>query len=185
MRFTGSFQLPGNLGLRLARPDDRDFLLDLFIEARPWLGWVDRDAEFIRFLYEDQNRINNLGAGSVYPEHLDFVIESAGAPCGRMRIDLGYGDWRVTDLQIRLAARGKGVGEGVLRAVQEVAKSRTMPVTLATPSTVGSARGFYERLGFVVREIRHPMIEMIWYPPGHPDAARAGAAAAQAAFSAI
>jgi GNAT superfamily N-acetyltransferase len=185
MHFSGKFQLPGNLGLRLARPEDRDFQLDLFMEARPWLGLVDREADFVRFLYEDQNRITNLGAAARYPEHLDFIVESAGTPCGRLRIDLGYGDWRVSDLQVRLAARGKGVGEGVLRAVQEIATKPMMPITLSTPSMTGSARGFYEKLGFVVREIRHPMLEMIWYPPGHPDATRAGAAAAQAAFLAI
>lgn len=184
MNFTGAFQLPGNLGLRLARPDDRDFFLDLFIEARPWLGLVDREADFVRFLYEDQMRINNIGAGTVYPEHLDFTIESVGTPCGRMRIDLGYGDWRISDLQVRLAARGKGVGEGVLRAVQEIAGKSMMPITLATPSMMGSARGFYEKLGFVVREIRHPSLEMIWYPPGHPNAGRTTAPAIDA-FAAI
>lgn len=184
MHFTGSFQLPGNLGLRLARPDDRDFLLDLFIEARPWLGMVDREADFIRFLYEDQKRITDLGAGTAYPEHLDFVIDSAGTPCGRMRIDLGYADWRISDLQVRLAARGKGVGEGVIRAVQEIAKKTMVPITLATPSMTGSARGFYEKLGFVVREIRHPLLEMIWYPPNHPQAAQPTAPGI-AAFSTI
>lgn len=184
MPFSGKFQLPGNLGLRLARPEDRDFFLDLFIEARPWLGLDDREADFIRFLYEDQLRITNLGTGSVYPEHLDFIIESAGTPCGRMRIDLGYADWRISDLQVRLAARGKGVGEGVLRAVQEIAAKPLMPIALSTPSMTGSARGFYERLGFVVREIRHPMLEMIWYPPGHPESGRASALA-QAAFTTI
>lgn len=184
MSFSGAFQLPGNLVMRLARPDDRDFLLDLFIEARPWLGWADREAEFIRFLYEDQNRIANAGAGAAYPEHLDFVIESAGERCARLRIDLGHADWRVTDLQVRTAARGKGVGEGVLRAVQEVAKTQKMPVTLATPSTVGSARGFYEKLGFVVAEIRHPVLQMVWYPPGHP-LAGAPTDVARAAFGTI
>jgi ribosomal protein S18 acetylase RimI-like enzyme len=170
--------------LRLARPEDRAFLLDLFIEARPWLGLVDRESDFIRFLYEDQQRICDLGARAMYPEHLDFVVESAGTPCGRMRIDLGYTNWRLTDLQVRSAARGRGVGEGVLRAVQEIAKKPIMPVTLSTPSTIGSARGFYEKLGFVVREIRHPMLEMIWYPPGHPMAGRP-TGAESAAFTAI
>lgn len=184
MQFTGSFQLPGNLALRQARPDDRDFFLDLFIEARPWLGLVDREADFIRFLYEDQLRITNLGAAAVYPEHLDFVVESAAAPCGRLRIDLGLADWRISDLQVRQAARGKGVGAGVLRAVQEIAKRPMMPLALSTPSMIGSARGFYEKLGFVVREIRHPVLEMVWFPPGHP-AADGRTAAAFDAFSAI
>lgn len=170
----GSLRLYGGLSMRFATPADQDFLLDLFIEARPWLGLADGGRDFIRFLYEDQMRITRLGAEARYPQHLDFVVEKTGQSVGRLIVDLGYTDWRIAELQIRAAARGKGIGSDLIRSLQTSAESGRMPLTLSTPTSMGIAP-LYQRLGFRVMEVVEPMCHMAWFPPGHPQAATTAA----------
>lgn len=182
--FAGSFALPGGLGMRFATPSDEDFLLQLFIEARPWLSWADGNRDFLRTLHEQQYEALRAGLGQMYPEHLDFVIEKTGERVGRLAVDLGYGDWRVSELQILTRARGKGIGSDVLRGLQMAAGGQLLPITLSTPMIGSHGRAVYERLGFRVTAVDPPHYHMAWFPQGHPMAASAGAAAGAAALPA-
>lgn len=164
----GSFQLPGGLGLRFAAPTDQDFLLDLFIEARPWLGWAEGNKDFIRNLYENQYNVMRTGQENLYPEHLDMIIQRTGQDVGRLVIDLGYGDWRVSEIQIKAAARGKGVASDLLRGLQIAASKSMLPITLSTPMFWIGARSLYERLGFQVMAAEPPYLHLAWFPAGHP-----------------
>lgn len=179
--FTGSFALPGNLSLRFVAPSDETFLLDLFIEARPWLGWADGEKDFIRNLYEQQYKTMRAGQEAIYPEHMDLVVEQAGDRIGRLVVDLGYSDWRVSELQILTRARGKGVGSNVLRGLQMAAAKMLLPITLSTPMMGSHGRQVYERLGFRVMSVDPPHFHMAWFPQGHPMAATAGTAAVASA----
>jgi len=170
----GSFALPGGLGLRFAAPTDEDFLLDLFIEARPWLGWAEGNKDFIRDLYESQYKIMRAGQENRYPEHLDMIIQRTGQDVGRLVIDLGHADWRVSEIQILTAARGKGIASDLLRGLQMAAGKSMLPITLSTPMFWFGARSLYERLDFKVVSIDPPHLHLAWFPPGHPMAQGAG-----------
>lgn len=171
--FAGSLALPGGLGLRFTAPSDENFLLELFIEARPWLSWAEGDRDFLRTLYEQQYKTMRAGQESIYPEHLDFIIEKAGDRVGRLVVDLGYSDWRVSELQVLTKARGTGIGSGTLRGLQMAATSMLLPITLSTPMVGSHGRQVYERLGFRVTSIAPPHYHMAWFPQGHPMAAPA------------
>jgi len=160
----GSIPLLGGLDLRHTGPRDMPFLLDLFREARPWLAWADLDRDAIQALYEQQYRAMRAGQESLYPEHLDFVVERTGQAVGRLIVDLGYADWRVSELQIVAAARGKGIGSSVIRSLQQAAGSQRMPITLSTPMFGSDGRAVYERLDFRVTAIRPPHYDMAWSP---------------------
>lgn len=170
---TGSFTLLGGLSLRSTTPVDEDFLLQLFIDVRPWLAWAEGDRDFIRALYEQQYRVMRTGQEAIYPEHLDFIIEKTGQRVGRLVIDLGYADWRVSELQIIAKAQGKGIGSDLLRSLQKAAGSSMMPLTLSTPMYWFSALQFYQQLGFCVMANDPPYYHMAWFPPGHPMATSA------------
>ncbi|WP_298370826.1 hypothetical protein [Azospirillum sp.] len=129
----GSFAFPGNLTARFTTPSDETFLLDLFIEARPWLSWAEGSKDFIRNLYEQQYKTMRAGQEAIYPEHVDLVIEKAGDRVGRLVVDLGYADWRVSEPQILTEARGKGIGSDVLRGLQMAAGKMLLPISLSTP----------------------------------------------------
>jgi len=171
--FAGSIQLMGGLSMRFARPTDEDFLLELFMSSRPWLDWTSHDRDFVRALYEQQYKTMRIGHESLYPEHLDFVVEKTGQAVARLMIDLGYADWRVTELEIHERARGKGIGSDLMRSLQAVAANAGMPLTLAVPMFLTKAQQFYARLGFGVVMQQPPVLQLAWYPPGHPLAANA------------
>ena len=173
---TGSLPLFGGLGLRPIRPSDQDFLLQLFIESRPWLSWADTDRDVLQALYEQQFRTMRAGLESVCPEHMDFIVERTGQAVGRLVVDLGYADWRISELAIVAAARGKGIGSDLVRSLQAAAGRVRLPLTLSTPMAGTNARPLYERLGFRVTAVLPPHYEMAWYPPGVPGPQAAGAA---------
>lgn len=166
--YAGSIPLVGGLGLRPIRPADQTFLLQLFVETRPWLSWASDDRDVLQALYEQQYKALREGLGTMYPEHLDFVIERTGQAVGRLAVDLGYADWRISELGILAAARGKGIGSDVVRSLQIGAERMRLPITLSTPIYGTDARPLYERLGFRVMAVRPPLYEMAWYPPGVP-----------------
>jgi GNAT superfamily N-acetyltransferase len=169
MNFQGKLNFAGGTSLRLVRPSDDEFLLGLFMAARPYLAISHPDPAFVRFLYEDQRRINRLGAESRYPEHLEFVIERTGQDIGLLRLDFGYTDWRIAELALHPRARAKGIGSTILKGLQAVAGEARMTLSLSTPSTIGSAAAFFARYGFVTvpgAEPFSPVLHMVWYPPG-------------------
>ncbi|MCP1614222.1 GNAT superfamily N-acetyltransferase [Azospirillum lipoferum] len=168
--FSGSFPFPGNLTARFTTPADETFLLDLFIEARPWLAWAQGSPDFLRALYEQQYRAMRAGQEAIYPEHVDLVVEKAGDRVGRVVVDLGYRNWRVSELQVLERARGKGVGSDVLRGLQMAATGPMMGITLSTPIIGSNGRQVYQRLGFRTTGYEPPHFHMGWLPPGHPEA---------------
>lgn len=150
--------------MRFVRPSDENFLLDLFMAARPWFNWVDHERDYIRFLYDEQMRITRLGTGAAYPEHMDFIIERTGQAVAHVVVDLGYHDWRITQLEVHAQARGKGIGSDVVRSLQGAAIRACLPLTVS--ALVGtSAPAFYARLGFRLAGEQPPMVHMAWLPP--------------------
>lgn len=177
-RLNGSLRFPGGVELRFATPADEAFLIDLFISSRPWLSWVDGEKDFIRALYEQQYTVMRSGQESVYPEHLDFVIETTGVAVGRLIVDLGYGDWRIAELHVAVAARGRGIGSSVIRGLQAAAGKCQLPLTLSTPIMGSNGYGIYSRLGFQVTAVTPPSLQMAWFPASHPQANPSEVAAA-------
>ncbi|UHC15074.1 GNAT family N-acetyltransferase [Methylobacterium currus] len=173
---SGSLPLFGGLGLRPPRPSDQAFLLQLFVESRPWLSLAGDDRDMLQALYEQQYAALRAGLETAYPEHLDFILERTGQAVGRVLIDLGRADWRLSELQVAAAARGKGIGTDLVRSLQAAAERVRLPITLSTPM-VGATdgRALYERLGFRVTAVRPPHYAMAWSPPGVPLPPAAGA----------
>ncbi|MBB4008169.1 GNAT family N-acetyltransferase [Allorhizobium taibaishanense] len=166
--FNGSFMLGDGLNLRLVRKSDQGLIFQLFMESRPWLSWADASSDFIRDLYEQQFKALRAGVESVYPDHLDFIIESSGSAAGRIIVDLGYADWRISELQVLKRARGLGIGSNVIKGLQAAATRGNLPLTLSTPMFGSNSFPLYQRLGFQVVQEQAPMYHLAWFPPGHP-----------------
>ena len=169
--FSGSFQMPGGVALRLVRSGDGDFLFRLFVDARPWLSWTDGGDDATRALYEQQYRAMQAGKDAVYPEHLDLVIERMGEAVGRVVVDLGYGNWRIAELQIAAVAQRGGIGTNVVRGLQMAAARTGVCLRLAAPMFGSHGRRLYEQLGFRLCATDGALAQMEWHPP---DAAVAG-----------
>ena len=166
--FQGKLQLFGGLALRQTRAEDSVFLMDMFITARPWLCESSGDPDFVRFLYEDQYRINRNGLETLYPEHLDFLIERTGQSVGRLTLDFGRSDWRISILEIHPQARRKGIGGDLVRSLQKAASGPKMVLSGAALAYPPGGLDFWVRQGFRVMAMRPPILEIAWYPPGRP-----------------
>ncbi|CAO3437974.1 GNAT family N-acetyltransferase [Azospirillum doebereinerae] len=167
-KYQGTLPLLGGLSIRAQRPSDEDFLLGLFIDARPWLAKAHHDRDFIRMMYEQQYGAMRHGQEERYPEHLDFVVEKAGQAVGRLIIDLGRCDWRIAEVEIHRLARSKGIGSDLIRSIQGTAAQTGVPMTLSVLAAQTRVHWFYFRLGFQMLGNVPPMLELIWLPPGHP-----------------
>lgn len=164
MSLEGAFQLPGSLGLRFTAPADKTFLLDMFIAARPWLAESHPDADFVRDLYEDQLRINGIGQGQVYPDHLDFVVERTGQAIGHLVIQIGQEAWRIVQLEFHPLARGKGNGSDLVRGLQAGAERARVALTASALTEMARTLAFYQGLGFQVAGHRPLLTDLVWLP---------------------
>ncbi|MBF0108598.1 MAG: GNAT family N-acetyltransferase [Magnetococcales bacterium] len=161
---SGKLTMKGGLSLRFAGAGDEHFLLDMFKAARPWLAMASSDADLVQHLYEEQKRITRIGNETVYPEHLDFIIEKLGQDVGHMVVDLSSDHWRLSQLEIHPQGQGKGIGSDAVLSIMSAAGNARVPLTVATPVVLSRVVGFYRKLGFAVRALVPPMVELIWIP---------------------
>lgn len=135
--------------LRPATPADRVFLLEVYASTRtaelavvPWT-----DAQRAAFL-EQQFTAQDSYWRTIRPDAAYDVIEEAGTPVGRLYVDRTPQEFRVVDIALIPAARGRGIGEGLLRGVLDEAGRAGRPVTIHVERG-NRARALYERLGFL------------------------------------
>ena len=76
-----------------------------------------------------------------------LAIESGGELAGFLALDEQGASIHIVNIELRPEAQRKGIGSAILRAIQQRAELRGMPVTLQVLK-VNPARALYERLGF-------------------------------------
>lgn len=160
--FAGSIAMLGGLSLRFVTPRDEGLLLELFMAARPWFQWADMERDAVRALYEQQRQITLAGTGAVYPEHLDFMVEKTGQAVAHLVIDLGYHDWRISQLEVHPLARSKGIGSDVVRSLQAAAARSGVALSAATPMAEPRAIKFWAGLGFLLAAETPPVLQLLW-----------------------
>lgn len=165
---TGAIPMLGGLSLRFVTPRDDDFLMLLFKAARPWFNWTTLERDAVWALYEQQMKVVRAGTGAVYPEHLDFVVEKTGQAVAHVVVDLGYHDWRITQLEVHPEARGKGIGSDIVRSLQAAAAKPRLPLTVSTLMTETRTVKFWGTLGFGLIAEMPPALHLAWLPPGRP-----------------
>ena len=166
--FTGKLTISGGLNLRLAETRDKAFLFALFQSSRSFLAQGTDDKDYLQLIYENQFHVMTQGQGDVYPEHLDFVIEKMGESIGRLVLNFGYVDWRISEIAVIPALRRSGIGRHVIGSIQTIALTQQKPITLAVNKHDERAKSFYARMGFGIIDETPLQYQLIWLPPGHP-----------------
>ncbi len=158
--------LPNGLSLRPTQPGDRDFERMLHAARRQDLWCAEAPVDEIHGLIEMQERAQIAGYGAQRPEACYYIIERTGVACGRMVIDFHAGGLRLVDLALVPEAQGKGVAETVVRALQKVADSIPVAITLCVFVQNAAALKCYRKLGFhpADRQQNAAFLEMIWHP---------------------
>ena len=76
-----------------------------------------------------------------------LAIEASGELAGFLDLDEKGESIYVENIELRPESQGQGIGAAILKAVQQRAETKKVPVTLQVLK-VNPARALYERLGF-------------------------------------
>lgn len=159
-----NLQLPLGLAIRPATPADNAFIEKLYKSTREDLQLVDAEQDFIETLIEQQFNAQRIGYGTRFPNAMYFIIEKHGHAIGRATLDFGSVEIRVVDIAFIAEARGKGFGEGVLKALQYAAGKTCTPLTLSVHCGNRAAKSLYAKLGFQVEQVSPPYEHLAWRP---------------------
>jgi ribosomal protein S18 acetylase RimI-like enzyme len=141
--------LADSVSLRPERPEDDAFLLDVYGSTRQeeldLTGWnaATREA-FIKMQFNAMRQ----GYAGMFPHGSFNVILLNQQPVGRIVVSRGDIEFRVVDMALLPAFRGRGVGTFLLRELIAEAARANKPVRLHVLKMSRATR-LYERLGFV------------------------------------
>jgi ribosomal protein S18 acetylase RimI-like enzyme len=150
--------------LRPAQPEDEQFLFQLFAESQEHLAAFRWNAELYRSLIEMQYRGRQQSYSAEFPRAVDAILciqdeERSATPVGRMLVDCAPEIWRIVDIAVLGAYRGKGLGSWALRLCQRQSEAAGAKLALAVRPE-NRARRLYERLGFRVTRLDALNVEM-------------------------
>ncbi len=152
------------LVIRPAGDHDRIFLEKLHASTRDDLTLIDEHPDFIEGLIQQQYRAQTEGYGNQFPNAMYFIVEKHQQAIGKVTVDFGHNEVRVIEIAFIREARGKGLGEEIIRCLQNAATQVATPLTLSVFSGNWQAKNFYLAMGFVVEDVQPPYEFMVWYP---------------------
>jgi ribosomal protein S18 acetylase RimI-like enzyme len=137
-----------HLHLRPAQAGDDAFLKELYAATRDDLRQAAIDPAMLALLVDMQWRAQCAGYRQAHPAADSLVVESAGAPLGRLLVDRSAPQWRIVDIALLPRARGQGHGVALLRALQARAGEAGAALVLTVRRDNPRARRLYVALGF-------------------------------------
>ncbi|SEK31084.1 GNAT family N-acetyltransferase [Streptacidiphilus jiangxiensis] len=140
--------------VRTARPTEFDAAGHLVAEAFISDGHTERDGDYAKLLRDPRDRAEKAELLVAVDETNGLVLGSVTfAPPGSPYADLAQGregEFRMLAVSPDPAARGRGVGELMVRAVIARARELELPrVVMSSQQRMTYAHRIYERLGFV------------------------------------
>jgi ribosomal protein S18 acetylase RimI-like enzyme len=133
--------------LRPAIPEDRDFLVDLYVSTRkdelPYFG-----EALIRMQYEMRQTHYSIRFPQLIPE----IIMVAGQRSGAVQVNRSPEEIRLVDIALLPDFRKRGIGSAILTLLIDEAKRNALPLALTVSKSNVRARRLYERFGFQVTE---------------------------------
>lgn len=160
--------------MRQAGPADEAMLYALFAEERAvQLIQAMLQAPQLHALIEMQYRGQQMSYAAQFPLADNWVLLAAGGvPAGRLLLDRHTDRWRIVDLGVLRAHRGRGLATRALRCCQQQSAAAGAGLALQV-APWNPARGLYQRLGFVTERVDELAVEMMWLPAGE-EAGRTG-----------
>jgi ribosomal protein S18 acetylase RimI-like enzyme len=157
--------LPPALLLRAAVDADAAFARTLYAATRDDLRLLPLPPAQVEQLIAMQQRVHEEGQRAMYPNAEVLVLEHAGEPAGRAVLDTTGTDWRLVDLALLPALRGRGLGAALLAALQARAAAHGARIGLAVLRTNAPALRLYRRAGFVIAGGNELQYQMLWQAP--------------------
>ncbi|MEQ1644512.1 MAG: GNAT family N-acetyltransferase [Pyrinomonadaceae bacterium] len=149
---------------RRAEPNDEDFLFSQYLERRSpelaGLGWGDREVHsFLKMQYEMRRQAYH----GRYPKAEYRVIQLGKIAVGQMIVHRTEDLITLVDVSISSEFRGRGIGAGSIRRLQNEAEQAGVPIILHVDRTNFDARKLYIALDFAVtHDTDQVSVEMKW-----------------------
>ena len=143
----------GEVALRPAGDEDREFLFDVYAATRtdelaqvPW-----SDEQKRAFLWQ-QFEAQDHEYRRAYPDGVFSVIELSTNRVGRLYLRHGASDTRIIDLALLPGYRGWGIGSRILGDLAREADQARRSLSIHVEVFNTGARRLYERFGFALAE---------------------------------
>lgn len=151
--------------LRMAEPQDDDFLVELYTaNRRSEMRMAGPDAASINALLRSQYEMRKKQYDEAYPNSQNWIILYDHEPIGRHLIQPDPRVWAFIDLGILPEFQRQGIGTLVFKLHMQQAIDAGAAIRLHV-RTDNPARRIYERLGFVTTEQDGVYDEMRFGPP--------------------
>jgi ribosomal protein S18 acetylase RimI-like enzyme len=148
--------------LRTASDDDAGFLQALYASTREDLRQLPLPPAQLAQLIAMQQHAHEAGRRAAYPDAETMIVEHAGSAGGLVVLDASGGDWRLVELALLPAMRGRGLGAALLAALQVRAREHGAGIGLAVSHGNAAALRLYERAGFVIAGGDALQHQMVW-----------------------
>lgn len=140
------------ISLRAETADDLDFLRGLYFSVRrdefAALNWPE---EVLRGFLAGQFQIQSGQYAATYPTMERWIVESCGAPVGRIYILRAHNELRAIDISLLPASRNHGIGTALLSQLCREADLSGLPFRLHVEGRNPALR-LYRRLGFIEKD---------------------------------
>jgi ribosomal protein S18 acetylase RimI-like enzyme len=155
----------GQVILRTATDDDRDFLVSVYgwtrEEELSQVDWAEGHREaFVRMQFEAQDQqYRQLNPAATFD-----VIVVDGHPAGRLYVDRRPTDIRIIDISLLPDFRGAGIGGALIASLMDEAAASNRTVSIHV-EVHNRAAELYARLGFVAVAEHGVYRRMEWSAP--------------------
>lgn len=134
--------------LRPAQAADQDFLFRLYAATRTdELRIAGCDSQALALLMRLQFDAQRQHYLRLYPDAEHAIVDHAQGPLGRWYVHRSAHEIRLVDICLLPAARGQGIGGGLLRRLLAEGAQAGVPVRLSVAAG-NPARRLYQQLGF-------------------------------------
>jgi GNAT superfamily N-acetyltransferase len=152
------------VSLRPATPGDDALFLEVYTSTREFelqfTEWSETEkAGFCRSQFEAQTAHYHLH----YPTAEYSAILVDGTPAGRLYVDRWPREIRIMDIALLPAFRGRGVGGGILKTLQDEARDSGKLLSIHV-ERFNPALRLYDRLGFRLAEDKGVYLLLHWEP---------------------
>lgn len=162
--------------LRPSTIADEPFLRALFRSTREaLLESMPCDDTQRAAICDMQFRAQTMSYRDMYPQASSLIVaDEDGQPIGRLTQALEDGILVLVDIALLPQARRRGIGSALLRALQEEADCRGVPLVLSVDVSNPASR-LYRRLGFEAVSRDEFRMHMRWSPPAKTEKGGRGA----------
>lgn len=156
--------LPPGYTLRLARPDDGDFLFALFCSTRTEFALLPLPKAQLEQLIRQQYEWQQKSYISQYPDAGNWIIETQSGPVGKIMLSQLASLVHIIDFIVAPDWRSRGIGSIILAALKQYVEIKAGVLRLSVDRQNAHAKRLYLRHGFVPGQLTDTHEQLFWSP---------------------